>query len=117
MRRDPLNTWVSTAITDFPYTTDAITLAVFRPTPGRVTSCSGSDGTVLLKSETSFVAIPIRCFALLFGNEMDFINSKTSSKEAAARSDGSGNLSNIAGVYMFTRLSVHCADRITAMSR
>ena len=31
--------------------------------------------------------------------------------------DGCGNLAKIAGVCMLTRLSVHCADRMTAMSR
>ena len=41
----------------------------------------------------------------------------TSSNEAEARSAGSLNLSKSGGTTMFTRLSVHCALSITAMSR
>ena len=40
-----------------------------------------------------------------------------SSNVADARSSGCGNLAKIKGVCMFTLLSVHWADRITAMSR
>ena len=45
------------------------------------------------------------------------ISSYTSSKDADARSEGSGNLVKICGVCMLTLLSVHCAERMTAMSR
>jgi|GEM_PF-5406995 len=37
-------------------------------------------------------------------------------KEAMAVDTHVGNASNRAGVIMFTRLSVHCADRMTAIS-
>ena len=117
MRRATLKTCVSTAITGLLYTTDAITLAVLRPTPGILTSRSGSEGTVPPNSSSSVRAIPIRCLALLFGNEIDFIRAYTSSKEASASDCGSGNLLNRAGVYIFTLLSVHCADKMTAISR
>ena len=50
-------------------------------------------------------------------NEHGLSDIYTSSNEAEARSSGSGKRANISGVCMFTRLSVHWADRITAIRR
>ena len=44
------NTWVSTAIALLSQTTESITFAVLRPTPGRVVSSSSVSGTSPLKS-------------------------------------------------------------------
>ena len=82
--RDTLNTCVSTAITGLSYTTDAITLAVLRPTPGSFTSSSVSDGTLPPKSSSRVLAIPMRFLALLLGNVMDLISPYTSSNDASA---------------------------------
>ncbi len=49
---------------------------------------------------------------LIVGNVTLFIYSNTSSSLAAARDSGSGKRSNKAGVTIFIRLSVHCADSI-----
>lgn len=62
-----LYTCVSTAIADLLNTTDCMTLAVLRPTPGRVVSSSSVSGTMPLKSLHSFCAMPTRCLALLLG--------------------------------------------------
>ena len=43
------------------------TLAVFRPTPGRLVSPSIVSGTSPPKSWTTFCAIATKCWALLFG--------------------------------------------------
>ena len=43
-----------------------------------------------------------------------FDDGSTSSNSACASSSGVGNASNNAGVTIFTRLSVHCAESITA---
>lgn len=117
MRLDTLKTCVSTAMTGLSYIIDATTLAVLRPTPGSLTNWSGSEGTMELKSSESILAIPIRCLALLLGKVMDLIRSKTSSKLAAARSFGSGYCLNISGVCILTLLSVHWADKMTAINR
>ena len=61
------NTWVSTAMAALLNTTDWITLAVLRPTPGSFTSSSSVSGTWLSKSFTSILAMPTRCLALLLG--------------------------------------------------
>ena len=58
---------VSTAMTGSPQVMDATTLAVLRPTPGRVIRASMSEGTCPSKSDRSFCAMPIRCVALELG--------------------------------------------------
>lgn len=90
-------------------------MAVFLPTPGRVMSWSMSEGISQLKLSLTFRAMPARCLALLFGYDTDFIYARISSSEAAAMSFTVGNLANRAGVTLFTLLSVHCAERITAV--
>lgn len=110
------NTCVSTGIAGRPKATASITFAVFRPTPGKVCSNSKSDGTSPLNSFINFFAIADKCLDLLFGYDIDRINSKISSIVAPAIASAVGNRSNNAGVTIFTRLSVHCADRMTATS-
>ena len=45
---------------------------------------------------------------------MDLMSEKTSSTDASDKVKASGKRLKNAGVVKFTRLSVHCADRITA---
>ena len=110
------NTCVSTAIAGRSKTTERMTLAVFRPTPGRERRLSISAGTSPPKSSTSFDAIPFSALALLFGYDTDFIYSRICSTPAAAIVAASGKAANSAGVTALIRLSVHCADSITAVS-
>src|SRR5690554_1466939 len=116
MRLATRKTWVSTGMAGWSNATARITLAVLRPTPGMESNESISEGTSLLNSDTSFFAIPTRFFALLLGYEQDLMYSYTASGVETAIISGTGNASNRAGVIMFTRLSVHCAERITATS-
>src|SRR5664280_2896003 len=109
-----LKTCVSTAITGFRKTTEATTFAVFLPTPGSLCSISGSEGTSPLNSVRSIFAIPDRCFALLLGYEHDLMNWNISDGSALAMLPASGNRFIRAGVIIFTLLSVHWADKITA---
>ena len=71
-----LNTWVSTAIVGLLYITEAITLAVLRPTPCRRCSWSMSSGTIPPKSFTKVRAIAAKCRLLLFGYDTDLMYSK-----------------------------------------
>ena len=52
---------------------EATTFAVLRPTPGSCSSSSTVDGTTELNLETSISPNPLRCFALLFGKDIDEI--------------------------------------------
>ena len=53
---------------------------------------------------------------LLLGYEHERINPKTSSSVPCASDSASGKRSKNGGVIIFTRLSVHWADNITATS-
>lgn len=79
MRFATRNTWVSTAIAALLNTTDSITLAVLRPTPGSLISSSIVDGTSPPYRSTSIRAAPTSERALLFGNVTLFIYSNTAS--------------------------------------
>ncbi|MNL83992.1 hypothetical protein D3C87_2118080 [compost metagenome] len=57
--------WVSTAIVAWPKAMESTTLAVFRPTPGSVTSSSRVRGTSPPKSVISFSLSAMTFFALL----------------------------------------------------
>lgn len=67
MRLLTLNTWVSTGITSLPKSTAATTLAVLRPTPGSLSSCSTVSGTTPPNSLTNIRAIRAKLRALLLG--------------------------------------------------
>lgn len=107
-------TCVSTAIASAPNNTDVITFAVFRPTPGNATNSAAVRGTAPPCFSTNIFAIPLKCCAFEFGYETDFINAKISSTLACAISCAVGKAANNAGVTAFIRLSVHCAESITA---
>ena len=63
---------------------------------------------------TTAHAIPSSDFALLRKNPVERISASSSAWSARARALGSGNRSNSDGVTVFTRASVHCAERIVA---
>ncbi len=67
MRLLTLNTWVSTAIAALFHTTDSITLAVLRPTPGSFMRLSMSWGISPPKSSCSIRAALISERVLLLG--------------------------------------------------
>src|ERR1700677_2196295 len=73
-------------------------------------------GTLPPKSPTTFFAAPTIDFALLLKNPVLRISSASTSGFTAAKSGGVGYLANRPGVTRFTRLSVHCAERIVATS-
>ena len=56
--------WVSTVIPGIPNACPKTTLAVLRPTPGRVTNSSSESGTLPPYSSTNFSPSPLRCRAL-----------------------------------------------------
>ena len=58
-----------------------------------------------------------KCFALFLGYEHDFMRLKISSSLACDIAKGVGNDFIRAGVIILTRLSVHCAERITATNK
>ena len=116
IRFETRKTCVSTAIASLLNTTDAITFAVFRPTPGNFCNSSTSEGIIPLNSLSNFFAIPTKCFALLLGYDTLLIYSYTTSGVVAANASGVGKSRNKGGVIIFTRLSVHWADNITAIS-
>ena len=90
------------------------TLAVFRPTPGSLTSDFIDAGTVPSWSSASSAAAPLRDRALERKNPVGLTNVSSSSRSASASDLGFGNLLNRSGVTLFTRSSVHCADKIVA---
>ena len=112
-----LNTWVSTAMAALFQTTASITLAVLRPTPGSLIRLSMSEGSSPPKSSSIIRAALMMARVLLLGKVTLLMYSYTSSSPAAASDAGSGKRSKSAGVTMLMRLSVHCAERITAKSR
>ena len=92
------------------------TLAVFRPTPGTVTKSSSLVGTSPPNRCSSAAAIPMRLRALARKKPVEWMISSSSSGLARAKEAGSGYAPKRAGVTMFTRTSVLCADRIVAAS-
>jgi len=58
----------------------------------------------------------MRFLALLLKNEQVLMYDFTSSRSAFARLTGLGKASKRAGLMILTRLSVHCAESMTAMS-
>lgn len=76
---ETLNTCVSTAIKGFPYITEAMTFALFLPTPGSFCNSSGLSGTIESYLFTSSLARPARCLLLLFGKVTDEIKGNISS--------------------------------------
>ena len=89
-------------------------LAVLRPMPGRFTSASNSPGTCppCFASSSAHSARMFR--ALLRKKPVDRISASSVACGVAAQSFAVRYFRNSAGVTRFTRLSVHCAERIAA---
>src|SRR5579875_575399 len=113
-RRASRPKWVSTVIPGMPYALPSTTFAVLRPTPGSVTISSRVRGTSPPNRSRSAAASPITDLVFARKNPVGLRISSTSAGFAAARSSGAGYLANNAGVIMFTRLSVVCADSTVA---
>src|SRR5450759_4577990 len=114
-RRARRPTWVSTttpsgAFQTFPRTT----FAVFRPTPGSAWSSTIVCGTSPPCFSTSAFAIPRRDFAFALKKPVERIIFSSAPGGEAARAATSGKRRKTSGVTMFTRVSVHCAERIVA---
>ena len=107
-------TWVSTARPGRSNATLLITLAVFRPTPGRLTRSSIAVGTSPANLLSSSRPRPMRLRALARKNPVWWMISSSSPVSAQARSAGVGYRANSAGVTEFTRISVVCADSTVA---
>ena len=99
-----------------PYADPSTTFAVFRAAPGTVSSSSIVRGTTPPNSPTTRCAAPTIDFALLLKNPVLRISFAKTSGRTAAKSSGVGYFRNSPGVTSFTRLSVHCAERIVATS-
>ena len=92
------------------------TLAVLRPTPVRPVSASIVRGTSPPWSAMTAAAIARRLLALLRKKPVDWTSRSSSSCVTAASDVTVGYFRNSTGVTLFTRSSVHCADRIVAIS-
>src|SRR5678815_1804151 len=73
-------------------------------------------GTWPPNSPVTRLAAPIIDFDLLLKKPVLRISLARTSGATAAKSSGVGYLANRPGVTSFTRLSVHCAERIVATS-
>lgn len=89
--------WVSTVIPGTPKALPRTTLAVLRPTPGRVTRSASRPGTSPSNSSRSAIERPIRDFALFRKNPVGRMISSSSAGFAAAMSSGEGYFANSAG--------------------
>src|SRR5438874_8641276 len=115
-RRVSRVTWVSTANPGMPKATPSTTLAVFRPTPGRVTRSSILGGTSPWNRSTRAALAAMMVFALVRKNPVGLIRASTARGSAWARAAASGYLANRTGVTAFTDRSVVCAERMVATS-
>jgi len=100
-----------------PRATDRTTLAVLRPTPGSDVRSSievGKSDGFGPNLSTRPCAMPMRWEAFDRKKPVDRMISSSSSRSPAASCRGPGYVPNRAGVTMFTRSSVHCAERIVA---
>src|SRR5262245_11209392 len=97
-----------------PNALPSTTLAVFRPTPGRVVRSSTVRGTSPPWRSTSALAIPDRARALARKNPVEWISRSSVARSALAQSCARWYRRNRSAVTTFTRSSVHCAERIVA---
>ncbi len=100
----------SGAFQTFPRTT----FAVLRPTPGSAWSSAIVRGTSPPCFSTSALAIPRRDLAFALKKPVERMTSSRAPGGAAASDAASGKRLKTSGVTMFTRASVHCAERIVA---
>src|SRR5881227_3867358 len=115
-RRVSRVTWVSTANPGMPNATPSTTLAVFLPTPGKVTRSSIRGGTSPPNFSTRAALQAMMVFALTWKNPVGLIMASTAWGLACASAVASGYLANNAGVTELTDRSVVCADRMVAIS-
>src|ERR1017187_5932402 len=92
------------------------TFAVLRPTPASACSSSIVRGTSPRNFSTSAAQQALMFFALLRKKPVDLTAASISASGAAAKSLALRYFLNSSVVTMFTRLSVHCAERIVATS-
>src|SRR2546421_4666175 len=92
------------------------TLAVLRPTPPSIIKSSIVRGTLPLWRSTRAWQQDLMLLALLRKKPVVLISCSNSAGCAFAYAAADGYFLNSAGVTRFTRLSVHCAERIVATS-
>src|ERR1017187_4391272 len=92
------------------------TFAVLRPTPASACSSSIVRGTSPRNFSTSAAQQALMFFALLRKKPVDLMAASISANGASAKSLALRYFLNSSVVTMFTRLSVHCAERIVATS-
>src|ERR671935_199956 len=92
------------------------TFAVFRPTPGSSTGASSALGPSPPWRSTSAFDIPSSERVLARKNPVERMSFSRLGGRARASSRAVGYLRKSSGVTMFTRSSVHCAERIVATS-
>ena len=109
MRRVTRMKCVSGVIPGMPKALPSTTLAVLRPTPGRLTSSSRVPGTCPSNSSTICWLKARIDSVLLRKKPVGRTISSTSARSAAAIAVASGKRANRAGVTRFTRLSVDWA--------
>ena len=101
-----LKTWVSTAMVGSPNASFMTTLAVLRPTPGRLCRASRFVGTSLPCSSISILESLMTFFALELKRPMVLIFSLTPSSPRATIFSGVSATAKSAGVASLTLLSV-----------
>ena len=108
--------WVSTAIAGSLNQVLSTTLAVLRPTPGRLCSAAREAGTSPPKRSTRIAESFITCRALLLKRPMVLMCAISPASPSASIFCGVSATWNSASVARFTPLSVACAERATATS-
>ena len=108
-------TCVSTAMAGWWKATLMTTLAVLRPTPGSLWSASKSSGTSPPNSVQSIWQVARMFFALLRKSPQSRISFSSAGSPIATMSSGDLTLAKRRFVVTLTRLSVHCAERMTAI--
>src|SRR5439155_1399773 len=101
-RRVSRVTWVSTANPGMPKATPSTTLAVFLPTPGKVTRSSIRGGTSPPNRSTRAALQATIVFALTWKNPVGLMRASTAWGSAWASAAASGYLANNAGVTELT---------------
>lgn len=93
-----------------------MTLAVFRPTPGRVTSSSIVRGTRPPKRSSSARLMAWRACVFWRKNPVGRMSASSSCGSARAKSSGVRKRAKSCGVTRLTMASVHWAERMVATS-
>ena len=116
IRRDTRKTCVSTAIAGILKALLITTLAVLRPTPGSVINSASCSGTLPWYSVNNWWQVSMIFLAFVLASPQVFILSSRPASPNDKISSGVLWFLNKSPVTIFTLTSVHCAERMVAIS-